>query len=117
MSETITRSIGYIAKTTQAVASPFRVRRIAGVQERSLWTKNREASGRETSGMANLILVSSKHAHHRARHQRGERARDNRAQAESHDLLAPLGHHGGKAADKDAEAAEVREAAQAVGHD
>src|SRR5262245_37130606 len=63
------------------------------------------------------LSFQNQYADHGSRHQSRERTRNDRAQPERHDLLAPLRHHGGEAADQDADAAEVREAAQAVGHD
>ena len=43
--------------------------------------------------------------------------RDQTLQAERDDLVATLGHHGGETTDENAEATEVGEAAERVGHD
>ena len=68
-------------------------------------------------GLGRILCVLEKQPRDRAGQACRQRARNNRTSAEPDDLVPAFRTHGGKAADHDPQAGEVREPAKRIRHD
>src|SRR5262249_8330834 len=81
------------------------------------WGGNSPQRRRESLLCVSAVSSLSQNPDNPARHARRPRSGDDGAHAEVHNLIPPFRNQTTQAADQDAEAAEIREAGQRVGHD